>query len=331
MKISEPAQKLHDFLPPISWMTERNLAQAISVRAQTIKTLKEELEAARLIYINFCLNKKRFNPRHEIIKTSGNGSPIYKRIENSYCFTEWGNLDRNSLIECFIKSDLPILPFAERDKSPIAGFCSLDWKRTPPQEKMDFFFNHPKLNVGLVVCAHMLVIDIDSKHNEWSEHESFQNTLNVSTAKGAHYYFRKDPVVTTSTKILPDVDIRGSGNYVVIPPSIHSSGVPYQFENLLKPAYLPIEFRQAWCQSEFEMHRSSGNSSLPPIIIYGTRNDTLWRYGRGLRARGKNFYEIEALIRECNRSRCQPPLDGVEMERLLKNIWTRPNRINWHA
>jgi hypothetical protein len=109
-KLSFNAKALYDFIPPNSWMSKETLARAIGCRTSTIKFLKEELEAAGLVTILFHRNGNRSNLRHELIKTSRIGTPICKHIKNAYCFSEWGAVDRNSQIECYLKSDWNIVP-----------------------------------------------------------------------------------------------------------------------------------------------------------------------------------------------------------------------------
>jgi hypothetical protein len=327
-KLSPKAQQLYNVLPEVSWMTKETLARQIRCRTSDIKALKDELEKARLIQISFTRNKNRPNPRHEIKKTSRIGTPICKHFKKAVCFEEWGRrrLDRNQQIECYLKSGLEIVPFAERGKQPHAGFCTHAWGRTPAADKMDFFFNHPNLNVGLVVCAHCLVVDVDSKENDLIHHPGFQNTLTVSTPRGYHFYFRKDAIVSTSVKTLLDIDTRGPGNFLVLPPSIHPSGKPYEWEHINFPNLLPVEFRQEWRKMDFEYSKFSSWQSLPETIPLGTRNPTLWSYGRSLRCKGKNYHEIRLELLETNRQKCVPKFSDLEIERLAAHVFTHPNR-----
>jgi hypothetical protein len=341
-KLSPKAQQLYDILPKVSWMTKETLARQIRCRTSDIKALKDELEKARLIEIRFTQNKKRPNPRHEIRKTSRIGTPICKHFKKAVCFEEWGSsssssssssggggwrrLDRNQQIEFYLKSGWEIVPFKERGKQPHAGFCSHAWGRMSAAEKMDFFFNHPKLNVGLVVCSHCLVVDIDSKENDLINQPGFQNTLTVSTPRGYHCYFRKDAIVRTSVKTLPNVDTRGPGNYLVLPPSIHPSGEPYEWEHINFPNLLPVEFRQEWRKMDFEYSKFSSWQSLPENIPYGTRNATLWSYGRSLRCKGKNYHEIKIELLAANRQKCTPKFSDWEIEKLAAHVFHHPDR-----
>ena len=330
MKISDGAKKLYEVLPPECWMTEKNLAKAVGCRASNIKQFKEELEAVGLIRINLHSNGKRSNSKHEIIKfPKPKRSPICKHILRAVCFGEWGRLDRNELIECYLKSGWNILPVEERGKRILRGFSMMQWRRLGESEKFDFFYDRSNLNVGLMICSHLLVIDVDTKNNSWLQNEKFQNTLTVSTPRGFHFYFRNDPTITTSAKILSDIDTRCGSSLVLLPPSVHPSGGIYKWERISKPAILPIEFRRQWRQRKFELGIRDATFALPLKVAVGERNATLWRYGRSLRAKGKNHFEIEAELSRYNRFNCSPPLSATEMENLVENVWSRPDKSSF--
>lgn len=326
MQISNDAKKLYDSLPRVSWMTEKNLAKQIGVRARKIKFLKEELEAARLIDIRLFQNGRRSNPRHEITKLSTpKRSPICKHIRDAVCFSEWHLMDRLPLIECYLRSGWNILPFEPRGKKPVSGITVSSWQRKSSEQKIDYFYTNPTVNVGLVNC-HFTIVDVDSKHNHWSEHEKFENTLTVSTGRGFQYYFRNDSVITTTAKVLPDVDTRCKDSFAVLPPSIHETGKQYEWINIQIPEPLPIEFRRAWQQGYFDSCKGNGSFILPNEIPLGARNDTLWRFGRSLRSKGKNYFEIEAELRKINQEFCEPQLGRTELDLLIENVWNRDDR-----
>lgn len=330
MGISTGAQKLYDVLLPECWMTERNLAAAVGCRVASIKSYKEELEAAGLIKILLHSNGKRGNAKHEIIRFSkAKRSPICKHILRGFSLGEWQGLSRDELIECYLKSEWEILPFAPRSKRPIKGFSPNWWRLLAAVKKFDYFYDNPNLNVGLSICSHLTVIDIDAKSNFWIQNKFFQNTLTASTANGFHFYFRKDSVITTSTKILPDIDTKCEASYVLLPPSIHPTGESYKWLNIATPQILPIEFRRQWRQLKFEKRSSTDFFSLSAKIPQGERNEKLWRYGRSLKAKGKNIHEIELELKNYNRSNCLPPLSAKEVKNLIKNVCSRTNRSDF--
>lgn len=332
MKISEGAQKLYEILPsPNCWMTERHLAKAVGCRTTKIKGYKAELANAGLITILLRPNGKRANLKHEIIKlkppmAKNSGSPICKHISCGSVFFAWASLDRNMLIECYLNSGWEIVPFRAGAKRPLPGFSLETWRRLDKLEKFNYFYDHPTCNVGLVICPHLLVVDVETKQHPWSEHENFIHTLTASTPRGFHYYFRHDPTFTTRAKVLPDLDIRGPASFVVLPPSVSASGIPYTWETVVRPNYVPPALRHAWQTAGRSSQPAHTNFSLNTIIPQGARNDTLWRQGRSLRQQGKTMPEIEHVLLERNRQYCSPPLPRQEMKLLLRNIATRPDR-----
>jgi hypothetical protein len=307
-------------------MTEKRLAKGVGCRTSSIKVYKAELEEKRLVKLLLHLNGGRSNPRHEIVKLSRPGIPICKHISAACCMDIWGELDRNALIECYLRSNWNIIPFNTHSKKPIDSFSTWDWRRTSISDKMDFFFKHPSLNVGLVVCSHLSIIDVDSKVNEWVKNENFQNTLSVSTPNGTHFYFRRDCVITTSTKTVPDIDTKCAGTYVVLPPSIHPSGQPYEWDIISKPEYIPIDFRREWQRLHFASHSTLKSFVLPDKIYEGKRNDTLWKYGRSLKCQNKTYEEIEIELNKTNDNICESPIPYGEINNLVKNVWFRSDR-----
>jgi len=141
-QVSAGARALYEFIEPECWRTNENLAKGIKCRKSKIKDYKEELEEARLVSVLLHRNGKRSNPRHEIVKLSSTGNPICKHIKHAVCMGEWRAMDRNTLIECYLRSDWNIVPFAVKEKKPIKGFYGYDWNRTSIEDKMDFFCLH---------------------------------------------------------------------------------------------------------------------------------------------------------------------------------------------
>jgi hypothetical protein len=234
-------------------------------------------------------------------------------------------LKRNETIEVYLKSGLSVIPFEEKEKKPVSWIHNLEWTKKSDVWKIDYFFDNPNLNVGLILCSDLCVVDVDEKENPWLAYQNFQNTLTVSTFKGYHFYFRNDAVVTTSAKILPGIDTRCRGTFIVLPPSIHPSGKAYEWTNIAQPEQLPIEFRREWREREFERYGKSKRFVLSESIPQGNRNDTLWRHGRSLRALGKGYFEIKDELELVNQTRCEPPISSFELETLIDSVWNRPN------
>src|SRR3712207_8935940 len=80
--------------------------------------------------------------------------------------------------------------------------------------------------------------------------------------------------------ILPGIDVKSNGSYVVLPPSIHPSGAKYEWNNLSRPKPLPIRFRQDWRQRS-EEHTSELQSRQYLVCrLLLEKKKTHTRYGQ---------------------------------------------------
>jgi hypothetical protein len=62
--------------------------------------------------------------------------------------------------------------------------------------------------------------------------QSLLGGLLVTTGRGRHHWYRQPDgvsIVNSAGKLGPGLDVRGSGGYVVAPPSLHASGTVYAF------------------------------------------------------------------------------------------------------
>ncbi|MBL0716407.1 MAG: bifunctional DNA primase/polymerase [Desulfosarcina sp.] len=134
-----------------------------------------------------------------------------------------------------------VIPLSKTSKLPPKG-CT--WKEQqnilPTADLIEQRFSmYPNANIGLITgrASNIIVIDADSiEAIKWIE-ENFPATwLTVTNnGRGKHFYFRypkelnngSSYVKTTSGQIYPNVDVRGHGGLIVLPPSIHESGNQY--------------------------------------------------------------------------------------------------------
>jgi hypothetical protein len=67
---------------------------------------------------------------------------------------------------------------------------------------------------------------------------------------------------------------------------------------------------------------------LPAVITAHSpgRNDTLWRYGRSLKAKHWKLGRILQELEHVNTERCVPPLPADELSEIAHNIFTEPDR-----
>ena len=140
------------------------------------------------------------------------------------------------------RKGLAPIPLKYESKVPL-----IDWKplqyRLPTEDELDEWFNNGQpSNIGIVcgsISENLVVLDFDNLGQQWEDlldrveqrygKRIYDLTPVVGTDKGFHVYLQtKAPA---SSHKLDGIDIKGEGGYVVAPPSVHPSGVVYQFVN----------------------------------------------------------------------------------------------------
>lgn len=195
---------------------------------------------------------------------------------------------------------------------------------------------HPDSNIGVATGAGsgLFVLDVDAKKGGLEtlaalekEYGPLPHTLRVSTGGGGKHFYFKYPEglkIKNKTDLRPGLDIRGDGGQVAAPPSLHSSGRKYEWDQDANPGNTGLVEPPTWLlrlitnegapiQKPFE---------LPEQIDEGGRNDNLFRYGCSLRAKGKgmNRDEIHTALLIVNDSRCSPPVDQAELKQIVDSV-----------
>lgn len=221
------------------------------------------------------------------------------------------------------------IPIAPSAKCPPKGF-DLDGlydrlergERPSEEEVKSWWARWPDAQVGVVTGAAtgLIVLDIDGEDTELPG--SFPQTPIVLTRRGRHIYFRwQGQRLLAQIKISNRLEVRGDRAYVVAPPSLHPSGVRYEWivtPEEVEPADPPEWLIKAI--SERTQPVAQAPKELPPQIPEGQRNVVLTSLAGTLRRRGLTAKEIEAALLAFNASRCQPPLCEAEVHHIAYSV-----------
>lgn len=91
----------------------------------------------------------------------------------------------------------------------------------------------PDASVGIATgeAANLTVLDVDPAHGGMESLASLgemPDTLTVTTGSGGlHFYFAYNPALRQTQGLLPGLDVRNDGGYVVAPGMPHASGGTY--------------------------------------------------------------------------------------------------------
>ena len=117
-------------------------------------------------------------------------------------------------------------------KHPLSAGGFKDASANPEQVKA-WWDGWPDANLGHVPAqSGHVVVDVDGPEGQAAAGQLglfAEPTLTVLTGRGRHLYFRH-PGGTIGNKVLaPKLDLRGDAGYVLLPPSIHRSGIRYRW------------------------------------------------------------------------------------------------------
>lgn len=140
-----------------------------------------------------------------------------------------------------------VLPIRREDKRPCVPWKGLQSRRVSRAEVHGWYLQYPAAGVG-IVCGQisgLVVVDGDPRNGAGlaALTARLPATPVVETGGGGrHYYFRvpADAPVRKVPGLVPGVDLQGEASYVVAPPTIHPSGVPYQWSPRLALSEIPL-------------------------------------------------------------------------------------------
>jgi hypothetical protein len=197
----------------------------------------------------------------------------------------------------------------------------------------------------------LLVLDIDpDKGGDESlarlqqQYGDLPPTLTVRTGSGGRHLYFKYPHgsgLSVGTGILPGIDFRGEGGYVIAPPSLHASGDRYEW---LSPSDTPVAVApprlvellgkgKAKPQpSPRTGTRMTVEADKPDLLTSegvgeGRRNAMLCELAGRHLARGDSLATVEAAALAWA-GRCTPPLEAAEVERTVRSLWDKHRRAN---
>jgi hypothetical protein len=206
---------------------------------------------------------------------------------------------------------------------------------TDPEDIRRRWYRAPDANVGIACSAERCVLDVDPRHGGDAtldaleqKHGPLPITWTVRTGGGGlHYFFRSPQEIRNSvSQIGSGLDIRGTGGYVVSPPSRHISGNYYAWMPGQALGEVPLAIMPAWLlpaeQSKpaTPVPRSSWRALVCSGVTEGARNQTIAKLaGHFLRRYVDPVVALEMLT-AWNAMRCKPPLSDREVEAIVDSI-----------
>src|SRR5262249_40959748 len=129
---------------------------------------------------------------------------------------------------------LAVFPCIARTKQPATrrGFYDAT---TNPATIRRWFAGGQEYNLAVRtgMASGIWVLDVDdetSLDELTAKHGPIPTTRQSQSSRGRHFWFRCDsPIQSSASRVAPGIDVKGDGGYIMAPPSIHESGIVYQW------------------------------------------------------------------------------------------------------
>ncbi len=187
----------------------------------------------------------------------------------------------------------------------------------------------------------LLVLDIDPDAGGWESVDTLllaaygpdapdydPATWSVETGSGGLHIYLRYPtgldIRNSAGKLGPGLDVRASGGYVLLPPSLHRSRNRYRWADGYDPDNTPLADPPTWLLSRIaqpvtSIKRAPCLADGEPIKD-GSRNTTLTSWAGSMRRRGMSEEAIRLALSHENATRCTPPLDDAEVAKIAHSV-----------
>jgi hypothetical protein len=239
-----------------------------------------------------------------------------------------------STARALAKKGLQVFPCLPRDKRPA---CANGVKDATADAAIieQWWQARPDYNIAVATGAvsGIFAVDIDGTDGELelrrleAEHGALPPTVEAITGDGRHCFFKMPevPVRNSASRIAPGIDVRGTGGYVIVPPSMHPTGKRYAWS---------VDSAQAFAEAPLwllaRMGKPDGTAHPTPPAEWrelvcagvgeGERNATITRLAGYLLRHHIDPLVACELLKAWNASRCRPPLEDAELEKIVDSI-----------
>jgi hypothetical protein len=256
--------------------------------------------------------------------------------------SSYPNSSRATLLKSSLKyaeRGKPVFPCEPGGKKPLIK----DWPNeasTDPRKIHMWGNRWPNANIGIPTGERggILVVDHDTYKEDAATLEEIEAKLGpisttgvtIETGNGGRQYAFRYPLgsgIRNTTNLLPGVDVRGEGGYVIATPSV-TSGPYRRLDNrtLVNP---PERLTEALTRPQSAGGEVRSITTAPsvaadgPSIPQGSRDDGLTRIAGRLHDGTRSLDNLTAELLEINAARCEPPLPDSQVLKVARSIHRR--------
>lgn len=201
---------------------------------------------------------------------------------------------------------------------------------TDPEQITKWFTGGTPYNLGVATgsASGVWVLDIDVKEGargfeSLAELEAkngpLPKTLTCTTPSGGQHFYFKFPVgssIRNRTALLPGIDVRGEGGYVLVPPSVFAGG-SYTWDD----ESVPVADAPIWLQKYVVTKQKALPSVQAAEAATGGRNDAIFTAANEQMRKGHPIEVVTDFMQTLNVQMCKPPLNEAEVKQIVDNVF----------
>ena len=140
----------------------------------------------------------------------------------------------NNLSEAlkYLDRGYPVIPIRP-DKKPFIKWQEFQKRQSTSDEVRQWWDKWPNAMIGTVTgeISKLFIVDCDTPEAYQKVQEYIPDSLDIPTVDtprgGKHLWFHSDSPISGTAGVMPGLDIRGQGNYIIAPPSANGEGKRY--------------------------------------------------------------------------------------------------------
>lgn len=233
----------------------------------------------------------------------------------------------------YLEAGATVIPIRPLDKRPLIDWAEYQTRRPTADEVEAWGERWPDMNVAIVTggASGVTVIDLDGDAGRESVAGlgAVPPTLRQRSPHGEHLFFAYEPGVRNAAGILPGVDVRGDGGYVLVYPS-RLPDASYEWEHRLPLAPMPASLVDLTARPACETapaEPAAGLDGAPGWVTaalshgapQGKRNDTAARLAGYFVSRGMPADIVVTVLKPFALA-CQPAFGRAELEAVVSSV-----------
>lgn len=234
-------------------------------------------------------------------------------------------MDINQVLE-YVDNGWSILPVKPEEKRPyMTNWLQYMNTRATKSTVENWFRSLTGAGVGMVTgrISNIVVLDVESYCPTPIEEllKKYPTQLIAKSGSGGYHLYYQYPLnqskVSNRVRIFEGADLRADGGFIVLPPTIHPNGKPYEWVKKGIAGAFPLALLDL--ESKPTVQNEGWITEALRGVSEGGRNDTCARLAGYFFKKGMNYDIVETLLTEWNEKN-DPPMPLKELRTTLKSI-----------